>query len=444
METLKGSFDYERLVQEERRLTEYMEGQGTAIDWTGAAEDTQYFTHGIHPYPARMAPHISRRLLRLYSRSKDDLLLDPYCGSGGVLIEGMLYDRFGIGIDLNPLAVLMARVKTTPVGARELNKARAELLTDIDRRVATGNWPTPPDIKNRDFWFKPDAVRELSAIKASLDLLKDRPKVYDFFRVCFSLTVRKASNLRNGEFKLYGKNPEEKAKFKPEAIKKFQKVTLDNIGKMRQFSEEMQRHLNGKAEIKEGDTRQLLDIYPEVLKEKSVRILVTSPPYGDSHTTVAYGQFSRYSSLWLGLPQEKVLSVDERGLGGRLIHKEGELNSRTLKRLLSEIGKTDEHRAREVFAFFYDADRCLEQIAKALIPGESHVAYVLANRTVRRVHIQSDIVFDELAKQYGLKHLTTVYRDIPNKYIPYLNAPENIPGKLGPTMSKESIVIWKY
>ncbi len=55
------------MLQEEKRLTEYIEGQETVIDWTGASEDTKYFTHGMHPYPARMVPHISRRLLRIIS-----------------------------------------------------------------------------------------------------------------------------------------------------------------------------------------------------------------------------------------------------------------------------------------------------------------------------------------------------------------------------------------
>jgi hypothetical protein len=58
---LKAAFDYQQVVQEEKRLTEFIEGEETAIDWTGASEDTHHFTPGFHPYPARMVPHISRR-----------------------------------------------------------------------------------------------------------------------------------------------------------------------------------------------------------------------------------------------------------------------------------------------------------------------------------------------------------------------------------------------
>jgi len=441
---LKPTFDYRQVVWEERRLTEFMKGQETAIDWTGASEDTQYFTHGFHPYPARMAPHISRRLLRMYSRSKSDVLLDPYCGSGGVLVEGMLHDRVSIGVDLNPLAVLIAKVKTTAVNSDRLMKARAVLLSEIHKELKNRKEFQTPNIRRVEFWFKPQAIRELSVIREKVEALKENMDVYDFFRVCFSLTVRKASNIKNGEFKLYGRQGEELAKFNPEAFKYFQQITLNNIGKMREFVEEMKKHPNGRAIVREGDTRRLLEVDPEILREKSVKIVVTSPPYGDSHTTVAYGQFSRYSSLWLGLPEDKVLTVDERGLGGRLVRKEGDLESPTLEAILADIGRKDEHRAREVFSYFYDADRCLEQLSKVMVPGQSHCCYVLANRTVRRVPIQTDVIFVELAKKHGFSHITTIHRDIPNKYIPYVNAPENIPGKLGPTMSKESIVIWRF
>lgn len=441
---LKGPFNYQQLVYEESRLTEFTEGQEKEIDWTGKTQNTRYFTHGLHPYPARMPPHISRRLLRLYSHSKNDILLDPYCGSAGVLVEGMLYDRFAIGIDLNPLAVLIAKAKTTIIKPRALMDARGVILTAIQKHLDAGEALPVPTIKNLDFWFKPQAKKELAAIKAGLQAVKDEQEVFRFYQVCFSLTVRKASNIRNGEFKLYGKSPEEKAKFKPEALKYFQDITLDNIDRMRGFEEEMRNHPHGHAEVREGDTRRLLEIYPDVLTKKSVKTVITSPPYGDSHTTVAYGQFSRYSSLWLGLPEEKVLSVDERGLGGRLVHKEGDLKSPTLDRILAEIGQADEHRAREVYAFFYDANECLRQIVEAMVPGESTCCYVVANRTVKRVPVPCDTIFVEMAEKFKMRHQITIHREIPNKYIPLVNAPENIPGKLGNTMSKESIVVWKY
>jgi site-specific DNA-methyltransferase (cytosine-N4-specific) len=444
LETPKDGLPPQSIVQEAKRLTDYIEGQEKAIDWTGASEDTQYFSHGFHPYPARMPPHVSRRLLRMFSQSKSDALLDPYCGSGGVLVEGMLYDRRSIGVDLNPLAVLIARVKTRPISPGQLMKARSQLLMKIETLLKEPRRYPTPKIKNVSFWFKPKAIQGLSAIREALDELPEDSDIHDFFRVCLSLTVRKSSNIKNGEFKLYGKQGDELKNFEPKPIESFSRITLDNIVRMRGFFEEMQGHPRGSATVLKGDTRKLLEIDPSVLSEHKVKVVITSPPYGDSHTTVAYGQFSRYSSLWLGFPEEEVLTVDDSGLGGRILSEKQNLGSPTLDKVLSDIGQIDEHRAKEVYSFFYDADVCLDQIAMALVRGQSHCCYVVANRTVRRIKVPADIIFTELAENHGFKHMTTFYRDIPNKYIPHVNAPENIPGKLGATMTNESIVVWKY
>lgn len=438
------SSNYTRISSEKKILTEYIDGKKGEIDWTGKDEDTQYFTHGFHPYPARMPPHISRHLLRLYSRSKDDKILDPYCGSGGVLVESMLYDRAAVGVDLNPLAVLIAKVKTTVLDPKTLSQVRNDLISKIQKRLNSNNILIPPHIPNLNFWFKPEAVIGLTAIKEELDDLKADKDIYEFFQVCFSLAVRKSSNIKNGEFKLYGKQGKEKEAFQPRPFETFSKITRDNINKMQDFSKEMEKHPEGKAVVLKGDTRNILGIDPDAIAEGTFKMVITSPPYGDSHTTVAYGQFSKFSSLWLGLPEDDVLMVDRRGLGGEIVKKEKDLESPKLSEILSLISKTDERRAKEVYSFYYDADICLEQITRSLIREQSYCCYVIANRTVRRVSIPTDEIFVEMGRKYNLKHLTTLHRDIPNKHIPLVNAPENIPGLKGTTMTKESIVIWKY
>jgi len=67
-------------------------------DWTFRKANTHEHIHGIHPYPARMIPQIARKLIKLYSKP-DDIVLDPFCGSGSVLAEA----NRAIGIDINPL-----------------------------------------------------------------------------------------------------------------------------------------------------------------------------------------------------------------------------------------------------------------------------------------------------------------------------------------------------
>jgi len=365
-------------------------------------------------------------------------------GSGGVLVEAMLNGNESIGVDLNPLAVLIARVKTTPIDPNILVKWSDKLLHRLPEQLRKKEVEIPK-IRNLRFWFKPKAVKELAAIKSSIEDLNAPQEVSDFLRVCMSLAVRKASNVRNGEYKLYRKQGEELETFRPDAVGAFRESLRTNIRKMQAFYEAMKKFDRPpKTHPLNGDSKQLLSIDPNVLREGAVSLVVTSPPYGDAHTTVAYGQFSRYSALWLGFPEDVVLAVDDLGLGGTVMANEAHLGSKTLEHVLEQVRDRDNFRGKELYAFFSDLDKCLAQITEVLKKGKSHLCFVTGNRTVKRVMIPTDQILVELAAKHGFLHVDTKYREIPTKTIPWVNAPENISGMTSPTMSKESIIIWEY
>ena len=170
-----------------------------------------------------------------------------------------------------------------------------------------------------------------------------------------------------------------------------------------------------------------------------------------TETTVAYGQFSRHSGLWLELPEEQTLNVDKIGLGGRF--KIGnDLDSETLNSTLDKVQKNDleitknntPHRTKAVYSFFYDLDKCLEEISKNLVPKKSHCCFVVANRTVRRVVIPTDLITMELGNKYGFRVDKVIQRSIPNKAMPSKNAPENISKNTGNTMTRESVIIMRF
>ncbi|MCL2777094.1 MAG: site-specific DNA-methyltransferase [Polyangiaceae bacterium] len=81
------------------------------VPTTSANAPDRAHVHGFHAYPARLHPVTAKRLIESFS-SKGDIVFDPFCGSGTVLVEAMLAGRRAIGTDLNPLAVMLARSKT--------------------------------------------------------------------------------------------------------------------------------------------------------------------------------------------------------------------------------------------------------------------------------------------------------------------------------------------
>src|SRR3989344_6480269 len=165
--------------------------QGTFINWDFKEADTKQFTHGIHTYPAMMIPQIARRLIYLYGKEAKTLL-DPFMVSGTSLVEASLTSHIkeAYGFDLNPLAVLISKVKTTPIITGILDK-------ELSKIINSEGYKEIPKFKNIGFWFKPKVVEQLAIIKTAINNIENKD-VKDFFLVAFSETVRNVSNTRNG------------------------------------------------------------------------------------------------------------------------------------------------------------------------------------------------------------------------------------------------------
>lgn len=420
-------------------------------DWDFTSEDIHYMTHGLHPYPARMIPQIARRLIEIYS-SPGEKVLDPFCGSGGVLVESLLKGLDAIGIDINPLACLLAKVKSTPLDPEMLisqwEKLRGEIEKDI---IASRFKQTTLEIPNfsgtnMEYWFKPYMIQELAIIKKHLDEIEsgkdlETKRTREFFEVCFSSTIRIVSGTKKGEFKLY-RMPEEKwEKYNPNVFDVFKSRVNDSIRRMGEFYEFLCKNdLKGRADVFEADTRRMFteefsNEAKRVLKEESIDLIITSPPYGDSRTTVAYGQFSKYSLIWLGYDKKKISEIDKISLGGRLNGKTVE--SELLNGLLSQISKK---RAEDVRSYFVDLEECLDKLWKVMRSG-GYLCFVLGNRTVNGLKVPTDGIIVKLGSKMGFDYVTEFHRRIPSKRIPWKSSPTNIPGQKVETISRENIIV---
>lgn len=455
-------------------------------DWTFAHESPTNHVHGLHSYPARMHPPVPRKAINLLAHP-GDLVLDPFCGSGGVLVEARIQGYRSVGIDINPLAYLLSRVKTTPLNPYTLSREWRSVLSQIK-----SGWKTPevskivkilkradktrnkerkdslideikkefesihfkvPDFStiNIFYWFKPESIADLAVIKNCLDRIK-KEEIREFFYVCFSNTVRQVSGTRKGEFKLY-RIPETKwTKHNPDTLGIFARILVTNIAKMGEFYELCKNNKTNDtfSLVVKSDTRKIFTSeFPEEGKKAlfakngdeiqgKVNLIVTSPPYGDSGTTVAYGQFSRYSSFWLGYAKEEFYDIDKVSIGGR--KKEEELSSESLDRTLKVISSEDQKRAKQVKSFFVDLNECLINLHK-ILADNGKACFVLGNRTVKRTRIPTDKIIVELGKPIGFNHVNTFSRRIPIKRIPWKSSPTNVPGKKVNTIGEENIIV---
>lgn len=401
--------------------------------WDYRGEPTKSYTQGFHSYPAMMIPQVAQRLIQKYSK-EGDVLLDPFCGSGSVLVEARLARRYSWGIDLNPLAILIARVKTTPMNPSVLYKEYYRLIDRI--RGMSDNEAPMPNFFNLHFWFKEPVIRGLARIKAAINEI-EFTEIREFFQVTFSEVVRLSSNSRSGEFKLF-RYPEDKLKnYNPDPLRLFMEKVGVNIKGMDDFYKACPSEVWSRV-IQADSTKPV-----EAIEPGSVDIIVTSPPYGDSRTTVAYGQFSRLSSQWLGLMPEKVSNLDNEMLGGRAYTKGNiDLSSPTLKKILGYISEKDIKRAQQVHSFYIDLHQSLKNMADYLRAG-GHICIVIGNRRVKGIQLPTDIIICELAQNFALVPKQIIIRNIPNKTMPLRNSPTNVKGVLEETMQKEYIIILK-
>ncbi len=402
--------------------------------WDFRKANTKEYTHCFHTYPAMMIPQVARRIIENFGK-KANILFDPYCGTGTSLVEANLHGINAIGTDINPLARLIATAKTTKIDIQVLDL----FLQDFNNYIFSINFQNEniksiiiPAIKNIDYWFSKSVQQKLGIIFGYIENINDN-SIKNFFKVAFSETVRETSFVKNGEFKLVrNKNLKDKE-------------NLDVFGIM---ISKLLRNKKGLLEFEESCKNEVfttvydfntVNLIPDkIIKENSIDIVVTSPPYGDSRTTVAYGQYSRFANEWLGY--KEAYQIDKMLMGGEKRKHSHLFNSEILNDVIRTIQKKDKERVRDVISFFEDYEKSINNVSNTIRKG-GFACYVVGNRTVKGVNIPTDEITAQLFEKNGFIHIETIVRNIPNKRMPLKNSPSNIIGDTAATMKYEYIVI---
>lgn len=377
--------------------------------WDFRTANTKEYTHCYHNYPAMMIPQVANRLINLYGKNAK-ALFDPYCGTGTSLVEANLKGIDAYGTDLNPMARLIANAKTTIIDLQILDlylKEFNDFLFSLNFGIKKSNI-VAPSFKNVDFWFKKETKTKLANIKQFINNIKS-------------------------EFKLYRMSEKQRETFNPDTFGLINAKLIRNRTGLKAYVEKNKN--STKTKIYDFDSSKNID----KIKEDSIDIVVTSPPYGDSRTTVAYGQFSRLSNQWLDI--ENACQIDNQLMGGKAknIKKIGiDVIDRTVKKIVDE----DEKRARDIYSFYEDYSKSIVNVSK-VIKKKGYACYVVGNRRVKDTILPTDEITKCLFQEYGFEYQNTFIRSIPNKRMPSKNSPTNETGKKATTMNNEYIVIMK-
>lgn len=244
-------------------------------------------THGFHSYPARMHWATASRLmdgLALHGAR----VLDPFCGSGTTLVEARAHGAAAVGVDLNPLAVRLSRVKTDPLDVQtraQLVLTAAEVRCSSEARVRARQ-PVQAQLPKAEVgWYDPHVLKEMAGLWEEIARVP-RAREREVLTLVFSSLVIKFSRQRS----------ETDERLIRRRVRKglvsefFEKRTRELCAQL----EELARERRGPAvEVHQGDARRLTDIVG-----RKVDAVVTSPPYGGTYD---YAAHHARRLAWLGM-----------------------------------------------------------------------------------------------------------------------------------------------
>jgi site-specific DNA-methyltransferase (cytosine-N4-specific) len=168
------------------------------------------------------------------------------------------------------------------------------------------------------------------------------------------------------------------------------------------------------------------------MPNESISGIVTSPPYGDEHSTVNYTRYTKHAAFWLGFTLAEIKKGSQETLSSRK-HKQLPTGITETEKVLEELRQAHELDSEKVVNFLSEFSQCLVDFQRVLEPGAS-CAIVIANRRVRQVNIPMDTVTSEIAACAGFAVENIYYRTFPKKVVAWTTIS-------GSSMDQENIIV---
>lgn len=354
--------------------------------------------HNMHAFPAKFPPQLPRLFIDALTLP-GETVLDPMLGSGTTVIEAMLAGRRGVGFDIDPIALRLCRVKSTPIvpaealaagervadgASRTLADERPELLRYIDVTF---------DQKTRefaDYWFDLETQLELSSLLQHI-VQVENPAIREFLEVAFSAIIITKSGGVSRARDLAHTRPHRVADKQPRhALPEFRKRLTKNVRALDELGS-----ATGTASVTCGNAEAL------PLLPASVDIIVTSPPYASN--AIDYMRAHKFSLVWFGHP-----IADLSELRGKYIGGEGTtgfsfspLPARPC-RVVEAVGAIDASKGRALRRYYSEMTKILSEMERVLKPGKAAVV-VVGTSTLRGIDAETPACLGEIGEAVGLR-----------------------------------------
>ena len=377
-------------------------------------------THWIHWYPAKMFHRIPSVFLDTMGFAKDSMVLDPFCGSGTVLLEANLRGHHAVGIDINPLAQLISSVKTTPLNPTELLDQLGLLLDSA--KISSSEPDANPIL---DTWLSPLARVGLHRLALGISEIT-KAEVRDFFLVALSSIVRRASiadpaipplvRLRAEKAESAGLRYRRALQYSqavtiPSVFSSFNQAARANIARMSELY--CLRHDLGETTL--GPLGA--DAANTKLPSESVDCIITSPPYCGSQK---YVRSMKLEMITTGYPLHKLIQLDRQTLGTEAIPTKPTPLTELLTldpyidSIIRAIYSANPVRARMASDYAKYITVFVKECFRVLRPG-GHVLTTLGRSTLAGVQFPIDEILRRAGRENGLEVIATLVDPIPSR-----------------------------
>lgn len=414
------------------------------LDYEGENKYTSFFssTGNLHTYPAKAVPEMINDLIKkVMSIRSINTVLDPFVGSGTTALEAKYLGLDFWGSDLNPLAVLLSKTKVLTIENTIYTKKRLnEFITQIKEEYPRARLIPVYTFNSIEYWFKKENIYELSFLRFKINQFvnnsnkKNKEKYALILLTAFSSTIRKVSLTRNGEFKLYRMSPSDIERFSINAVDEFEEAVNRLLDMLVAANDSYKKETKSTICLQNAKTLTYLE-------NNSIDLVITSPPYGDSKTTVAYGEFSKLSLQWMEDLLKKYVGIevedcncDERLLGGRksewsIEDEEGFYNSEEIVKLELEMQSRIQEKKDELVkinAVLDEMKICIEngQFVSSALLHKNDILYKLISERVRldiyRKIKKSKLKNKEtkkLAKTNSIEYMKQMENESSSKYV---------------------------
>ncbi len=405
-------------------------------DWSFSdktIKHTAYITHGYYTYPAKFIPQLAARIIKENSKV-DDIIIDPFMGSGTTVIEAMVNDRIGIGTDINEIAVLLAKVKSTPIKTELLideffnlifklnSKFNGEYKNELSKAKEYINLP-----ERVDYWFKPHIKDKLFIILYNILKIKNKD-IQDFFLITFAQILKSCSIWLQKSVK----PTRDFNKKEIDPFYKFEWQAKRMIKKHKDFNKILSKKVINNIDkyriVKNSDSRQI------PCEDNQATLIVTSPPYVTSYE---YADLHQLPSLWFGFLDE-LSSFRKKFIGSSYRERDSiDLKSSIAYKIVTALGNNK--KGIEVRNYFADMLESFIEMKRILKKG-GRAAIVIGNTKLKGVEILNAEVFKEQFENIGFKVHKIIHREIPSKMLPSTRDPKT--GKFTKVNGKKNTLVY--